>query len=84
VSNACKYAYGPDRGGEVRVLLRRDGAEAFSLGVEDDGPGFDADASPRGTGLGRKLVGAMAATLRSEMRYAMEPTGFRISLRAGL
>jgi two-component sensor histidine kinase len=83
VSNACKYAYDPAAGGEVRIHLEQSG-DAFTLGVEDDGPGFDTEAVPRGTGLGRKLVGAMAATLRSEIDYARMPSGFRISLRAAV
>lgn len=84
VSNACKYAYAPNRSGEVRIILAPDGEGEFLFGVEDDGPGFNVDAMPRGTGLGRKLVGVMASTLRSEVHYAHLPTGFRISLRVGV
>ncbi|KAB0680102.1 sensor histidine kinase [Aureimonas leprariae] len=83
VSNACKYAYGSS-GGEIRIFLRKEGEGDFRLCVEDDGPGFALDAVPRGTGLGRKLVGAMAATLRSDVNYARAPSGFRIDLRAAV
>ncbi|WP_152045439.1 sensor histidine kinase [Aureimonas psammosilenae] len=81
VSNACKYAYAPGSAGDVRVLFGASG-EGFRLTVEDDGPGFAPDTLPRGTGLGRKLVAAMAATLRCEIDYASGPTGFRVGLQA--
>ncbi|WP_425484625.1 sensor histidine kinase [Aureimonas mangrovi] len=79
VSNACKYAYGAV-GGEVRVRLARDGEDHFLLRVEDDGPGLPADGKPQGTGLGTKLIRAMAASLSSEIAY--EGPGLRASLRA--
>ncbi|GGE18615.1 two-component system sensor histidine kinase/response regulator [Aureimonas endophytica] len=84
VSNACKYAYPADGAGEVRVLLRRKGETGFHLAVEDDGPGFEAATMPRGTGIGRKLVAAMAANLRCEVDYRREATGFRIRLDAAI
>ena len=81
VSNACKYAYGERAQGEVRVDLRREGDE-FLLRIEDDGCGLPADGSVKGTGLGSKLVGAMASTLRAAIAYDPAHRGVSATLRA--
>ena len=83
VTNACKYAY-PGGGGEVRVALRREGDDAFRLSVEDDGCGMSADPSPRGTGLGTRLIRAMAQSLRSSVEYDPLHAGTRVTLTAAL
>ena len=83
VSNACKYAY-PARAGEVRVALNQDGDGHFVLAVEDDGIGMVPGAAPRGTGLGTKLIRAMAQSLQSIVEYDTERTGVRAVLRAAL
>jgi two-component sensor histidine kinase len=83
VSNACKYAY-PARAGEVRVALNQDGDGHFVLAVEDDGIGMVPGAVPRGTGLGTKLIRAMAQSLQSIVEYDTERTGVRAVLRAAL
>ena len=81
VTNACKYAY-PDRPGEVRVALTRAGDDAFTLAVEDDGCGIMQDAGPRGTGLGTKLIRAMAQSLQSAVEYYPAHRGCRATLTA--
>ena len=81
VTNACKYAY-PDRPGEVRVALTRAGDDAFTLAVEDDGCGIMQDAGPRGTGLGTKLIRAMAQSLQSAVEYDPAHRGCRATLTA--
>ena len=83
VSNACKYAY-PASGGEVRVSLTGDGAAHFCLAVEDDGVGMVTDAAPRGTGVGTKLIRAMAQSLQTIVEYDTARTGVRATLRAAL
>ena len=68
VSNACKYAYGEGQSGEVRVRFKRDPSgdvQRFMLEVEDDGCGLNDDG-PKGTGLGSKLINAMAHSLSSD------------------
>jgi len=77
VTNAVKYAYGPGRAGEIRVILEReaDGGRA-RLTVEDDGPGL-GDAKPKGTGLGGRIVTAMASGLRSKVEYDPAHPGVR-------
>ena len=82
VSNACKYAY-PARAGEVRVALAQDG-QHFVLAVEDDGIGMAPGAAPRGTGLGTKLIRAMAQSLQSIVEYDTGHAGVRAVLRAAL
>lgn len=83
VSNACKYAYAPDAAGEVRVSLVRDG-ESFRLTVEDDGRGIEPGAAPRGTGIGTRVIGAMAKSLHAELSYDAAHRGVRAVLTAAL
>jgi two-component sensor histidine kinase len=83
VTNACKYAY-PTGGGEVRVALRRIDDDLFLLAVEDDGCGIPEDAVPRGTGLGTKLIRAMAQSLQTIVEYDPTHTGVRATLRAAV
>jgi two-component sensor histidine kinase/CheY-like chemotaxis protein len=83
VSNACKYAYPADGAGPVRVALTHEGGD-FVLRVEDDGCGMPADGAIKGTGLGSKLVGAMAATLKAAIAYDTAHSGVRATLRAAL
>ena len=84
VTNACKYAYAPAVSGEVRVALRREGDDRFVLAVEDDGVGMIADAPARGTGLGTKLIRAMAQSLQTNVEYDPAYLGVRATLRAAL
>lgn len=83
VTNACKYAY-PNGPGEVRVALTRTAEGEFLLAVEDDGCGMPADAAPRGTGLGTKLIRAMAQSLQSIVEYDRTHNGVRATLRAAV
>ncbi|CAN5320627.1 hypothetical protein BH10PSE11_BH10PSE11_34870 [soil metagenome] len=73
VTNAFKYAY-PDGGGEIRVTLKRIDKDHGELIVEDDGVGMKG-AAIKGTGLGSKLVSAMATNLKGEIRYADRTRG---------
>ena len=48
-----------------------------------DGCGMDADAAPRGTGLGSKLITAMARSLGSKVVYDLgKDGGVKASLKA--
>jgi two-component sensor histidine kinase len=80
VTNAVKYAY-PDGSGEIRVRLVRDGDNRARLTVEDDGVGVgEGAASPKGTGLGKTIIAAMARDLRTEVAYVYGPVGLSASL----
>lgn len=81
VSNACKYAYPAHAAGEIRVKLERDGSK-FRLQVEDDGVGMPVDGAIKGTGLGTKVIKAMAATLKSTVDYDRGYKGVRATLLA--
>jgi two-component sensor histidine kinase len=74
VTNSFKYAY-PNRSGEVRVRLKRLSANQAELVVEDDGVGRGADAAPKGTGLGTRIVNAMARTIGAEVNYFVRHPG---------
>lgn len=75
ITNAFKYAY-PDRPGEIRIRLRSCADGRAELSVEDDGVGkSDGTISPQGTGLGTRIVKAMAGTVNGEVRYLRKEPG---------
>lgn len=81
VTNAVKYAYEPGQGGEIRVRLKAESRDRAVLTVEDDGPGMgDPSAGPKGTGLGSKIIAAMAGGLRSQVRIDAGHKGVRAQL----
>ena len=73
VTNAFKYAY-PDKPGEVRVRLRRLADGKAELSVEDDGVGR-ADGPAKGTGLGTRIVNAMARSIGGDVEYVAAGSG---------
>jgi two-component sensor histidine kinase len=79
VTNAFKYAY-PDQLGEVRVRLKRAEGARAELVVEDDGVGRDEDAAAKGTGLGTRIVKAMAATMNADIHYQPRQPGMMAQL----
>jgi two-component sensor histidine kinase len=80
VINALKYAY-PSGKGPIRVGLRAqaEGGNAV-ISVEDDGVGF-ADSAPIGsTGLGQRIVKAMADKLGARISHDSLHRGTRIEI----
>jgi two-component sensor histidine kinase len=84
VSNACKYAYPASASGEIRIALHREGDAFFVLAVEDDGCGIKNGVAARGTGLGTRVIRAMAQSLQSAVEYDPKHNGVRATLRATL
>ena len=75
ITNAFKYAY-PDRSGEIRVSLTRDSEGRAKLTVEDDGVGYPPTSeSPKGTGLGSRIVSAMASTVAGKVSFERREPG---------
>ncbi len=68
ITNAYKYAY-PNRSGDIRVKLRKAADGTAILSVEDDGIGRGQKPVAHGTGLGSKLVQAMATALGGKISY---------------
>ena len=79
VTNAFKYAYPTARGGEIRVLLSKIG-DTINLAVEDDGVGWTGEGPAKGTGVGTRIVNALARGLGSEVNYTPAGAGCRVSL----
>jgi two-component sensor histidine kinase len=73
VTNAFKYAY-PDKPGEVRVRLRRLADDRAELSVEDDGVGR-SEGQAKGTGLGTRIVNAMARSIGGDVEYVAAGSG---------
>ena len=85
VSNACKYAYESGAAGEVRIQFGKADSEGrFHLLVEDDGVGMSEDEKPKGSGLGSRLVLAMARSLAAEFDYDRGHAGVRARLHASI
>jgi two-component sensor histidine kinase len=88
VTNASKYAYAPGDEGEVRVSLVREilGSDEVVLTVEDDGCGLEVagaltGAPSKGTGLGAKVIRAMASSLKSAVEFDPAHKGVRAQVR---
>ncbi len=72
VTNALKYAYSDREPGEVRVNMSHN-SEQVLLVVEDDGIGWNGSGKPQGTGLGSRIVRAMAHALDATVSYSDGP-----------
>jgi len=69
VTNAFKYAYPGETVGEIRVRFSRLASNRVKLSVEDDGVGWSGEGTPKGTGLGSRIVTATARSLGSSIEY---------------
>ncbi len=83
VMNAVKYAY-PDCAGPIHVDLIAQGDD-LELSIADDGVGLNAKdhtkSDPRSTGMGQRIVSAMAAKLEASVERDPDHAGTRIVLR---
>jgi two-component sensor histidine kinase/ActR/RegA family two-component response regulator len=79
VMNSVKYAY-PDGAGPIHVDLHAEGDDVV-LSIADNGVGLNAKSDPRSTGMGQRIVGAMAAKLETTPDRDPAHPGTRIVLR---
>jgi two-component sensor histidine kinase len=79
VMNAVKYAY-PDGAGPIHVDLHAQGNDLV-LSIADDGVGLNAKTDPRSTGMGQRIVTAMATKLAASVERDPTHAGTRIMLR---
>jgi two-component sensor histidine kinase/CheY-like chemotaxis protein len=76
VMNAVKYAY-PDCAGPIHVELGSKGDDIV-LSISDDGVGLNGKSDPRSTGMGQRIVTAMASKLEASVERDPDHTGTRI------
>jgi two-component sensor histidine kinase len=79
VTNALKYAY-PGSKGPIRVALKTADNESATVTVEDDGVGYAETDAPMSTGLGQRIVKAMAAKLNGSIARDEKHKGTRIAV----
>jgi two-component sensor histidine kinase len=79
VMNAVKYAY-PEGSGPIHVELKADGDDIL-VAIADDGVGLNGKSDPRSTGMGQRIVSAMAAKLDASVERDPGHDGTRIVLR---
>src|SRR5438445_13386701 len=79
VMNAVKYAY-PDGAGPIHVELKAIGDDLL-LSITDDGVGLNVKADPRSTGMGQRIVSAMASKLEASVERDPAHSGTRIVVR---
>lgn len=80
ITNAFKYAYPEGQVGDVRISLTLCPDERVHIAIEDDGVGWSGAGAAKGTGLGMKIVKAMATTLGCDVVYENRQLGTRITL----
>ena len=79
VMNAVKYAY-PDGAGPIHVDLKAQGDDLV-MSIADDGVGLNVKVDPRSTGMGQRIVSAMAAKLEATVERDPAHSGTRIVLQ---
>ena len=79
VMNAMKYAY-PNGEGQIRVGLKGNGPDAAIVSVEDDGVGIGGAPSSGSTGLGQRIVKAMADKLGAQVDIRSPKRGTRVEI----
>ena len=85
ITNAAKYAYSRQPGGNIRVRLARGDDGRVDLSIRDEGDGLPADFDPRSaTGLGMRIVRAFSQQLNAQIAVRrLDPgTEFVVSVPA--
>jgi two-component sensor histidine kinase len=79
VMNAVKYAY-PDGAGPIDIDLHAQGDDLV-LSIADNGVGLNGKTDPRSTGMGQRIVTAMASKLEASVERDPDHAGTRIVIR---
>jgi two-component sensor histidine kinase len=79
VMNAVKYAY-PDCAGPIHVDLDTEDDDLV-LSISDDGVGLNGKSDPRSTGMGQRIVSAMASKLEATVERDPNHAGTRIVVK---
>jgi two-component sensor histidine kinase len=79
VMNAVKYAY-PHGAGPIDVALHVKGDDLV-LSIADNGVGLNGKTDPRSTGMGQRIVTAMASKLEASVERDPDHAGTRIVVR---
>ena len=77
VSNACKYAY-PDGTGEISVTLQPIDERSVELVVADAGVGMSVGDPAQGTGLGTRLIQALAQSHGASIEFRDRQPGLLV------
>jgi two-component sensor histidine kinase/CheY-like chemotaxis protein len=77
VLNALKYAYPNGTTGPIRIGFKWTGEKTVMLTVEDDGVGYDVKSA---SGLGGRIVKAMATKLGGKVKLVSKAHGTRIAI----
>lgn len=80
VSNAAKYAFDPGQPGRIDVVLSRISGGGYAIEVADDGRGFENGDKTQGTGLGMRIVTAMARSFQGGLERPSCERGTRFRL----
>ena len=80
VTNAFNYAYPAHVVGEIRVHLHAGDDGMVHLSVADDGIGWSGKGEAKGTGLGARIVKAMAISLAADVKYIDRRPGTTVQL----
>lgn len=80
LTNATKYAYGDGARGDIRLCVGKAASDKLEISVEDDGVGWYGTGEIKGTGLGSRIIKAMAQSLQAELRYDAGNSGTRAVL----
>jgi len=82
ITNAVKYSHVADEAGSVSVSCRRAANNELELEIVDDGMGLPQNLEPRmATGLGFRLIRALAAQIGARSGFESSPAGTRFWLR---
>lgn len=76
VNNAAKYAFPAGTGGTIEISLEKLDDDTIKVCVADDGCGIE-DGAPKGTGLGTRIIAAIARSLDTEVAPEPEAQGTR-------